>query len=229
MFPDLTCDDVFRLETRRLWLRWPRATDAAAIGQFAGNASVAEMTAEIPHPYPQGEAERFILKARADNSSGQALHLVVTLKAATRPLVGLVSAQSATEGEAGKPHDQDVEIGYAMAPEVWGKGYASEAVRALIEVIFSVTPARCVTAKARVMNPASRRVLEKSGFAHAGTGLDLLPARGGLFSCARFRLERAAWQTAACGRRMPPMASQRRNGPEADDGLAEPPFAVPQY
>ena len=29
MFPDLTRDDVFRLETRRLWLRWPRAADAA--------------------------------------------------------------------------------------------------------------------------------------------------------------------------------------------------------
>ncbi len=28
MFPDLTRDDVFRIETKRLWLRWPRIQDA---------------------------------------------------------------------------------------------------------------------------------------------------------------------------------------------------------
>ena len=36
MFPDLTRDDVFRLETRRLWLRWPRLADAQAIVRLAG-------------------------------------------------------------------------------------------------------------------------------------------------------------------------------------------------
>jgi hypothetical protein len=30
MFPDLLRDDVFRLETRRLWLRWPRAAEETA-------------------------------------------------------------------------------------------------------------------------------------------------------------------------------------------------------
>ena len=35
MFPELTRDDVFRLETRRLWLRWPRMADANAILRLA--------------------------------------------------------------------------------------------------------------------------------------------------------------------------------------------------
>ena len=48
MFPDLTRDDVFRLETRRLWLRWPRQADAQAIVRLAGEKSVAEMTARLP-------------------------------------------------------------------------------------------------------------------------------------------------------------------------------------
>jgi hypothetical protein len=54
MFPDLLRDDVFRLETRRLWLRWPRAADTALIASLAGERDVAEMTANIPHPYPPG-------------------------------------------------------------------------------------------------------------------------------------------------------------------------------
>ena len=60
MFPDLTRDDIFRLETERLWLRWPRASDAAAITAFASLPEVAQMTDAIPHPYPAGEADRFI-------------------------------------------------------------------------------------------------------------------------------------------------------------------------
>jgi len=68
MFPDLTRDDVFRLETPRLWLRWPRASDAAAIRRIAGAAEVAQRTASIPHPYPPGAAEAFILAARAANA-----------------------------------------------------------------------------------------------------------------------------------------------------------------
>ena len=51
MFPDLTTDDIFRIETKRLWLRWPRASDVASITSFASLAHVARMTALIPHPY----------------------------------------------------------------------------------------------------------------------------------------------------------------------------------
>ena len=41
MFPDLARDDVFRLETARLWLRWPRAADAAALHRFCSMWEVA--------------------------------------------------------------------------------------------------------------------------------------------------------------------------------------------
>ena len=41
MFPDLTRDDVFRLETRRLWLRWPREADVPSLVRLAGEKVVA--------------------------------------------------------------------------------------------------------------------------------------------------------------------------------------------
>jgi hypothetical protein len=58
MFPDIARDDVFRLETRRLWLRWPRVADAKAVERYSSRWEVARMTSRIPHPYPPGEAER---------------------------------------------------------------------------------------------------------------------------------------------------------------------------
>ena len=46
MFPDLTRDDVFRIETPRLWLRWPVVADSVAIcARSRAKKEVAEMTA----------------------------------------------------------------------------------------------------------------------------------------------------------------------------------------
>ncbi len=57
MFPELARDDVFRLETRRLWLRWPRESDAPALTALAGDWDVAQMTATMPHPYGDEDAD----------------------------------------------------------------------------------------------------------------------------------------------------------------------------
>ena len=46
-----------------------------------------------------------------------------------------------------------------------------------------------------MINPASRRVLEKCGFAYQGSGLVELPARGGLYPADHFRLDRRAWES----------------------------------
>jgi len=198
-FPDLTCDDIFRLETKRLWLRWPRANDATAVTAFVSLPEVARMTANIPHPYPPREADRFILKSRAENAAGTAIHLALAQKTAARPVIGLISVVM-TEGD-------EAEIGYALAPTAWGQGFATEAVRTLVDTVFNLTEVARIRANLRLGNVASRRVLEKAGFAYIDTGLDLLPARGGLHSCDRFRLERSMWRRDG---RMPPMVQQGR-------------------
>lgn len=204
MFPDLTRDDVFRLETQRLWLRWPRASDAAALTVFASLPQVAQMTAAIPHPYPAGEADRFILKARADNAAGRALHLALTRKHGPATVFGLIAAVS--EGP------QEVELGYAIAPEMWDQGFATEAAQIVIDTVFTLTSAARIVANARVNNLRSRAVLEKSGFSYVDSGLDPLPARGGLHPCDRFQLDRATWRIAG-GRALPAIAQRRETGP----------------
>jgi RimJ/RimL family protein N-acetyltransferase len=213
MFPDLTTDDIFRIETRRLWLRWPRASDVVAITSFASLPHVARMTALVPHPYPPGEAERFVMKARADNASGSALNLALTQKGAGRQIVGLVGAHLATAS--------DMEIGYMLTPAVWGKGLATEAVKALADTVFSLTRADRIVANARVDNLASRRVLEKTGFVFVDTGLDFLPARGGLHPCDRLQLTRQAWAAARKARGeerlMPPMVQQAHDTTSAKE------------
>lgn len=185
MFPELTRDDVFRLETRRLWLRWPRMADAAAILRQAGEKAVAEMTANIPHPYPPEAVEPFIFAMRKGNALGEHLVLAVTPRSKPNELIGMIGAHRQASGT---PF-----IGYWLGTPHWGKGYATEAVQGLIDTLFSLVDVPAIEADTRVINPASRRVLEKSGFRPEGSFLKSLPARGGLFPCEQFRLDRSTW------------------------------------
>jgi RimJ/RimL family protein N-acetyltransferase len=185
MFPDLARDDVFRLETARLWLRWPRLSDAAAIARFCGLWDVARYTARIPHPYPPGSAERFIFAAREGNASGRDLTLVMTPTRGRTEAIGSISLEH-------RGIDR-LALGYVLAPEAWGKGLASEAVAATIEAGFTLTKAVEMFASVRVENVASRRVLEKVGFVFQATGLQGAPARGGMVACDRLGLTRDAW------------------------------------
>ncbi|MBF9235110.1 GNAT family N-acetyltransferase [Microvirga alba] len=188
MFPDLTRDDVFRLETRRLWLRWPRLADAQAIVRLAGEKAVAEMTALIPHPYPPEDAERFIFQARLSNADGNGLQLAITPKGRPNSLIGMVGIGPSLED--GQPH-----LGYWLGQPSWGQGYATEAARALIDAFFAYGEKDELTASARVINPVSRRVLEKCGFAYQGSGLVELRERGGFYPADHFRLDRRAWNS----------------------------------
>lgn len=90
MFPDLTRDDVFRIETRRLWLRWPTAKDAPAIQRLAGERAVAEMTARIPHPLERADVDAFLLEVRGGNSAGTGLTLAIAQRTSPTALIGLV-------------------------------------------------------------------------------------------------------------------------------------------
>jgi RimJ/RimL family protein N-acetyltransferase len=201
MFTELTRDDIFHLETKSLWLRWPRASDAKHITRFVSFADAAEMTAVIPHPSPSSEAGRFIFSARAQNASGKALVLVLTPKGRVTQAIGLVSVTFSRNGEP--------ELDYILSPSVWGRGFASEAVKAVLSTLFTLTGVKRVLASTRPANIASRRVLEKCGFTYAGTAVAFLEAQGGSQICDRFILERGTWARQSGGRLMAPMVQQQ--------------------
>ena len=136
--------------------------DAGAIERYCSRWEVAQHTARIPHPYPPGSAERFIFAAREGNASGRDLTLVLTPIRDMREAIGAISLEGRAQGR--------LTLGYALAPEAWGKGLASEAVEAMVEVGFGLTEAIAIVATTHVDNPSSRRVLEKAGFAFVGSG-----------------------------------------------------------
>lgn len=60
-------------------------------------------------------------------------------------------------------------VGYRLDPELWGRGYATVALQAAVEFIFTHTELDRLQATADMRNTASNRVLEKCGFVLEGT------------------------------------------------------------
>jgi ribosomal-protein-alanine N-acetyltransferase len=74
-------------------------------------------------------------------------------------------------GRAGLQHCDidgvdEVELLYALQFECWGRGYATEAGRALLDIAFDRLGLASIVAYARLDNRRSRHVIEKLGFAY---------------------------------------------------------------
>ena len=59
--------------------------------------------------------------------------------------------------------DDEPELGYRLRRDAWGKGYAAEGARALVDAGFREHGVRRVVAETMVVHTASRRVMEKAG------------------------------------------------------------------
>ncbi|MCJ2090689.1 GNAT family N-acetyltransferase [Methylobacterium sp. E-005] len=184
MFPDLTRDDVFRIETRRLWLRWPNAKDVSAIVTLAGEREVAEMTAHIPYPLDRRTVDEFLIQARGANSGGTGLTLALARREAPGSLIGLIGIA----GAEGTPH-----LGYWLGRPWWENGLMSEAAAGLVHAFFAYAGGERLTATTSPENRASQRVIAKTGFRWAERRSTPCPARGGPRQLDWFGLDRAEW------------------------------------
>jgi RimJ/RimL family protein N-acetyltransferase len=170
------------LATERLVLRAPCAADIGAIAALANDRRIAANTARIPHPYGVADAEQFV--ASANTRDGHAC-FVICLDGAPIGVCGLDP----------RSDDNDVELGYWLGTSYWGRGFATEAVRAVIDHAFGELEHATLQAGARVSNPASRRVLEKCGFQWTGVRLTRIRAINSAAPIDRFRLDRGLWQS----------------------------------
>ena len=83
----------------------------------------------------------------------------------------------------------ELEMGYALHPDYYNKGYATEAFGGAIEYLFS-RGFRRVTAGAFAENPASMRVMEKCGMTRMDK-TDEIEYRGATHKCIYYMIERS--------------------------------------
>ena len=75
-------------------------------------------------------------------------------------------------GFKGPPSQGQVEVGYGVAPSMRKQGYASAALRSLLNIAFCSGEVTEVLAEVSPSNEASSRVVEKLGFVSTGTRVD---------------------------------------------------------
>lgn len=166
------------LETDRLVLRQPTLADVKAIAHVVSDKRVSINLRRVPHPYTLDDAVSFVTTI-ADTID------TVFLIERERTAVGLVGVSWENENAP--------EIGYCLGIDHWGKGFATEAARAVIDYAFEEFSINHLLSGARVLNPASRHVLEKCGFQWTGVELHRFIALGSSTPVDRFKLERGVW------------------------------------
>jgi RimJ/RimL family protein N-acetyltransferase len=146
------------IATARLRLRRPAPEDAPAI--FATWARDPEVTRYLTwRPHRSLAATREFLKlSAAARKEGRAFAWAITLKDDGR-LVGMIEL---------RPDGHRVELGYCLGRAWWGRGFMTEAVRAVADWALAQRDVVRVWAVCDVENPASARVLEKAGMAREG-------------------------------------------------------------
>jgi len=141
--------------TERLLLRPVFFEDWQAIHAAMDDFGVVSMLARAPWPYGEVDAREFVLQSPARRTP----RFMITLPGGEgSAVIGCIGMDASDEG---------IELGYWIARNHWGQGYATEAGRAAVEIARMLGHTRLLAGHA-TDNPASGRVLSKLGFEATG-------------------------------------------------------------
>lgn len=174
------------LTTERLTLRPFRPDDREDFRALAGHWDVARMTSDIPHPLMDADARQWLTPA-ADEARFALMEDDVLIGGAG---YFLRTAEAA-------------EVGFWLGRAHWGRGFATEAVKAVLA--YGLIQGNCAsfTSSHFTDNPASGRVLAKLGFEPSGTCRIACIARGDEVAAITYVLSREQ-AAARLGITMPP-------------------------
>ncbi|WP_133365475.1 GNAT family N-acetyltransferase [Qipengyuania sediminis] len=173
--------------TERLLLRPPWPEDWRAVLDAIADEEIVRNLARVPWPYDEAAARSFVARSQ----DARLPHFLVVESASGR-VIG-----SAGLGE----HEGEPELGYWLARGAWGRGYAAEAARGVVEVAKLLGHRRLVAGHF-ADNPRSAMVLRKAGFRPTGQiGSRYSLARGESVPSVEYALELA---DAEC---LPPLAA----------------------
>ena len=153
-------DEFPKIETERLFLGELKAADIPAIVKHASNKNISDFTLNLPFPYSEKDAIYWINLANQGFKDGTNIIFGIKRKSDNQFIggIGLTIARIFNRAE----------IGYWIAEPFWGKGYATEATRSIIKYGFEHLDLNKFTSSYLAKNPASGKVMKKSGMTKEG-------------------------------------------------------------
>ena len=166
------------ITTSRLRLRPARPEDLNAIHAVLSDREAMRWWSTPPHD--DIEQSRAWLNVMIANTAAGAADFVV-------------EHEGRVIGKAGCWKAPDV--GYILHPDVWGRGFAREALSAVIDHVFAATDLDALNADVDPNNAASIRLLERLGFVRTGEAKATWHIGGQWMDSLYYGLERSRWQT----------------------------------
>lgn len=143
------------LSSDRLTLRPFNLNDTKVIQELLGVKKVSDTALHIPYPYPDGLAEQWISSHQKDYNENKAIVWAITLTL-TKELVGAIGLTLNTEFNK-------AEFGFWIGEQYWNKGYATEALGAVLKFGFEELKLNKIFAHHLLHNEASGKVMLKHG------------------------------------------------------------------
>jgi len=183
------------IETRRLVLRPLELSDAPAIYRYQSDDEIHRYMRSEP-PASQDVVEESIRRWLGLRTEARRPAWVIVLKE-SECVVGLVSlAQLDRVHSSGR-------LAYEVARELWGKGIATEAARAVLGYGFDTIGLNRIDACCWEDNGASQRVLEKAGMCHEGTLRQIRFAKGAYRDVRCYSVLAGEWRAGQGTQRSP--------------------------
>ena len=174
------------LETADLVLRKPAGKDAKDIFRYASDPEVARYVLWEPHR-SVSETASFVRDLRVRIRAGYPSSWVVSLRE-TGLVIGTIGfVWYSTDNNA-------AELGYSFSREYWNQGYATQALHAVIDCLFSSLPLNRLEAQHDVRNPASGRVMQKCGLTQEGVLRGRIMNKGEYIDTALYSILRSDWE-----------------------------------
>ncbi len=158
------------LRGERLLLRRIRHADAEDMYTYSKRAEVTRYLLWVPHPCLE-HTRQYISYLQEQYRSGELYDWAITL-AESGKMIG-TAGFTAVHAE-----HSSAEIGYVLNPDFHNHGYATEAVRLVLDFGFRVMKLHRIEARCFENNLASRRVMEKCGMSYEGTARDGMKIKG---------------------------------------------------
>ncbi|KAA3598107.1 MAG: N-acetyltransferase [Calditrichaeota bacterium] len=174
------------LKTKRLILRPYTLKDSKRVQLLAGDKEIARTTLLIPHPYADGEAEKWISTHKSSFEAKESVTFAIVSKESNLLIGGIGLTLSLNHERA--------EMGYWLGKEFWNQGFTSEAGKALLDYGFSEFKLNRIDAHHFHNNPSSGKVLQKIGMKYEGRQAQYIKKWGKFLDILMYGILRVDWE-----------------------------------
>lgn len=171
--------------TDRLAFKVPALSDGDALFERMNDFDIVKYLTSVPWPYKRADADIYIERTRKGRAERTGVFYLV-LEKTSREILGTIDLRFDPERTA--------HFGYWFAKAAWGRGYASEALTAILDFGFERLGLDRIWGAAMPENAASIRVMEKCGLQDAGTCDVERPNFGDTVTMVKLEILRGDWE-----------------------------------